>query len=294
MKEQYQDSRAFRKTALLLIAVCDKIVNEYVAQGFRLTVRQIYYQLVARGHVENTVQSYNNVQALLNNARLAGLIDWDAIEDRTRGMLTQPHWKSGGHILRSVAEQFHMDLWDDQTYRVFVVVEKEALAGVLQRVCDEFDMPLLPARGYPSGTTLREFAKERIMLASQQIVVLHLGDHDPSGMDMSRDLEDRLNMFARHRVEIDFRRIALNMDQVKEQSPPPNPAKITDSRYEKYREQFGEESWELDALSPAYLHELVTKQVNDLIDWDEWNDTLRRIDATKERLRTLSADFDKE
>ena len=49
-----------------------------------MTVRQIYYQLVARGHVENTVRSYDNVQALINNARLAGLLDWDSMEDRER------------------------------------------------------------------------------------------------------------------------------------------------------------------------------------------------------------------
>lgn len=294
MKEAYIDPPVFRQKARDLIAVCDKIIKEYVADGFKLTVRQIYYQLVARGYVPNTVQSYNNVQEMLNTARLAGLIDWDAIEDRTRGVLERSHWQTGGHILQSVAAHYFEDLWTEQDYRVFVMVEKEALAGVLQPICEEYDVPLLPARGYPSGTTLREFAKERIIRASQQIVVLHLGDHDPSGMDMTRDLEERLTLFSRHRVSIDFRRIALNMDQVEEQQPPPNPAKITDSRYESYRQQFGEESWELDALTPQYIHNLVRTEVEGLIDFNIWDAQLASIEKTKVRLKALAENFDKE
>lgn len=294
MKEAYIDPPKFRASALKLIEVCDGIVKEYTAQGFRLTVRQIYYQLVARGNIPNTVQSYGNVQALLNTARLAGLIDWDAIEDRTRGVLERSHWNSGGQILQAVAAQYHMDMWAGQPYRPFVMVEKEALAGVLEGICNEYDMPLLPARGYPSASTLREFAKTRIMSASQQIVVLHLGDHDPSGIDMSRDLEERLTLFSRHRVTVDFQRIALNMDQVEEQQPPPNPAKVTDSRYEKYREQYGEESWELDALTPQYLHTLVAEKVEALIDWDTWQAKQERIEGIKRRLQQIATNFDKD
>ena len=219
MKEAYIDAPRFHKASLNLIAICDSIVTDYSQQGYSLTIRQLYYQLVARGHIENTVRSYDNIVALMTNARLAGLIDWDAIEDRTRGILERPHWTSGSDILQACARSYHEDLWSDQPNRVIVVVEKEALAGVLERTCKEWDVPLLPARGYPSVTTLRELAKTRIMRASQEIVVLHLGDHDPSGIDMSRDLQERLEMFSRHRVAIDFRRLALNMDQVEEQSP---------------------------------------------------------------------------
>lgn len=294
MKEAYIETPRFHKASLRLIALIDDIVEEYQAQGFRLTIRQLYYQLVARGHIENTVRSYDNTVALMTNARMAGLIDWDAIEDRTRGVVERNHWNSGGEILDAVASQYHEDLWQDQPHRVFVVVEKEALAGVLERTCREWDVPLLPARGYPSATTLREFAKGRIMRASQKIVVLHLGDHDPSGIDMSRDLQERLELFSRNTAPIDFRRLALNMDQVEEQSPPPNPAKITDSRYGSYRALYGEESWELDALSPQYLHKLVSAEVEGLIDFARWNERCKVIEGVKTRLRTLADNFDRE
>lgn len=294
MKEAYIEAPRFHKNSLKMISVIDDIILEYQAQGFMLTVRQLYYQLVARDYIPNTVRSYDNTVALLTNARLAGLIDWDAIEDRTRGVIERGHWNSGSEILHAVAGQYHEDLWSDQDCRVFVIVEKEALAGVLQRTCKEWDVPLLPARGYPSATTLREFAKGRIMRASQEIVVLHLGDHDPSGIDMSRDLEERLSMFSRHKVQIDFRRLALNMNQVEEQKPPPNPAKVTDSRYAGYRSQYGAESWELDALSPKYLHTLVSTEVEGLIDFARWNERCKTIEEVKTRLRKLADNFDKE
>lgn len=292
MKESYGEAPRFHKASLNLIGIVDGVIDEYKAAGYLLTIRQLYYQLVARGHIENSVRSYDNIVALLTNARLAGLIDWDAIEDRTRGFLERSHWTSGSQILHAVASQYHEDLWDGQETRIFCVVEKEALAGVLERTCKEFDVPLLPARGYPSATTLREFAKTRIMRACQRIVILHLGDHDPSGMDMTRDLEERLSLFSRHQISIDFRRIALNMDQIEEQAPPPNPAKVTDSRYAEYRRQYGDESWELDALSPQYLHDLVSQHVNEYIDHNVWNAKLERIDGIKARLQTLADNFD--
>lgn len=293
MKERYSTFR-FTPAILELIEFCDGIVEDYVAQGYRLTVRQIYYQLVARGKVENTVQSYDRVQAMLNRARLAGLIDWDAIEDRTREIAERSHWTDGSHMLRSAARWYHEDMWINQPTRVFVIVEKEALAGVLERTCNEFDVPLLAARGYPSATTLRELAKERIMGSQQDIVVLHLGDHDPSGIDMSRDLEERLALFSRHRTPIDFRRLALNMAQVEEQQPPPNPAKTTDARYGKYRDEYGDESWELDALTPQYLHNLVADEVKSMIEWDAWNDDKDRIQRIKRQLNTLADNFTEE
>jgi hypothetical protein len=294
VKERYVEGKKFRTKALELIAICDKIVNEYIAGGMMLTVRQIYYQLVSRGHIENTVQMYNNVQALLNDARLAGLIDWDAIEDRTRGILERGHWVSGAHMLKSAAASYHQDMWANQPCRPFVIVEKEALAGVLQQPCETYDVPLLPARGYPSASTLRELAKTRIMHATQDIVIFHLGDHDPSGMDMSRDLEERLSMFSRHRVHIDFRRIALNMDQIEEQHPPPNPAKTTDCRYEGYAAKFGEESWELDALAPEFIRNLIGDNISSLIDNELWEAKREEIEFVRAKLYETAENFGKE
>lgn len=302
MKEAYIEARFSSKlmkncehSTYELIAIVDQIVTEYSEMGYLLTVRQIYYQLVARGYVPNTVQSYGNVQSMLNKARLCGLIDWDAIEDRTRAITERPKWASGGEILEAVAQQYHEDVWDTQDNRVFVIVEKEALEGILERVCRTWSVPLLAARGYPSATTLRELAKRRIMQSEQRIVILHLGDHDPSGIDMSRDLTERLAMFSRNRVDIDFRRLALNMDQVEEQQPPPNPAKVTDARYDGYVAQFGvDESWELDALKPEYINQLVETEIQSLLDQEAWDARHAEVEAVRSRLQKIAENFDNE
>lgn len=292
--QKYKDLN-FRPHSLKMVAVMNAIIEEYQAQGFRLTVRQLYYQLVARDIIENTEQSYKRTTNLVNDARIAGLMDWDAIEDRTREFIRRSRWESGNAILHAVAKQFHMDMWVNQSARVFVIVEKEALAGVLEPVCAEYDIPLLAARGYPSGTVLREFAISDLIptLNQGQIpVLLHLGDHDPSGIDMSRDLTERLEMFAEtNNVELAFHRIALNMKQVRSQKPPPNPAKVTDSRFAEYQRLHGTESWELDALKPDYLAKLVRDHAHQHIEETKWNKRRKEIEGTRKRLTKVAENF---
>lgn len=286
-REKYQ-SFNFKDDTLDLIDTMNTIVEDYAGQGFTLTVRQLYYQLVARNVIANTERSYKRITSIANDARLAGLIDWDAIEDRTRSFLRRQRWESGAEILESAAGSFHMDMWENQENRVFVIVEKEALVGVLESVCRKYDVPVLAARGYPSCTVLREFAiSDIIPCLNENLTVLHFGDHDPSGIDMTRDLEDRLSLFNRYPVHLE--RIALNMAQIQERKPPPNPAKITDSRFKDYAARFGEESWELDALPPQYLVELVEGEITKRIDDDKWAETRDKIADIRERI-TLVAD----
>jgi hypothetical protein len=294
MSKQFYKHTEFRAAALAMIDVMNDICDSYVAQGFVLTVRQLYYQLVARGHIENTERSYKRTTNLVNDARLAGLMDWDAIEDRTRAFIKRSRWETPNDALASVAQQFHMDLWTGQEHRVYVIVEKEALAGVLEGVCNAHDVPLLAARGYPSGTVLREFAQidlEQCGGEEQTPVILHFGDHDPSGIDMSRDLEERIELFNECGQAVLFRRLALNWDQIEEQKPPPNPAKVTDSRFADYARKYGMESWELDALTPTYLTDLVRKHVMEYIDVPVWNRRIKSIKHIRTRLEKTAKEF---
>lgn len=290
--QQYKEIN-FRKTSLVLIDFMNTIVRDYMRQGYVLTVRQLYYQLVARGVIPNTERSYKSTTSIVNDARMAGLMDWDAIEDRTRSFIRRSRWTEPSMMVDACARQFHMDMWSNQETRVFVIVEKEALAGVLERVCHEFDMPLLAARGYPSGTVLREFAESDIMPAfdeGKNVLILHLGDHDPSGLDMTRDLEERLMLFAdNYTTELTLTRIALNMEQIEELDPPPNPAKSTDSRFADYRRKFGVESWELDALEPSYINNLVRENVRDFIDPNAWEERQAEVDDGRELLEAAAA-----
>lgn len=295
MKQFYRNFR-FHKSSLAMIEKINAIVEDYQRQGYRLTVRQLYYQLVTRNVISNNIQSYKNLVATTTDGRLAGLIDWDAIEDRGRAFKGRRHWDSGGGILQGCVSSYHMDMWTGQENRVYVVVEKDALVGVLSRSAHDLDLPLLGARGYPSATVLREFSIYDIQScreAGQQPVIIHLGDHDPSGLDMSRDLDERVALFAQCEVgDIEFRRIALNMDQIKKLNPPPNPAKSTDARFKEYAKQFGRESWELDALEPSYLDKLVRRIVGPYIDAQKWAERKEEIEAVRERLKETADGFD--
>jgi hypothetical protein len=266
----------FRPATLDLIETADAIVGEYRQQGFSLTLRQLYYQMVARDIIPNSQKQYKRLGGIVSDARRAGLIDWRAIEDRTRNLESLDHWNHPDDVLKAALESFHVDKWDDQPFRVQAWVEKEALAGIVSSACTPLDVPFFSCRGFPSdsemwlaGQRIKRYAR-----LGQTLVILHLGDHDPSGIDMTRDIEERLWMFS-NGTHFEVRRIALNYDQIEQYGPPPNPAKTTDSRYESYVERYGESSWELDALEPSVLVRLIQGQVRGLIDQEKWEERLQ-------------------
>jgi hypothetical protein len=278
MLDAFRD-HAFRGHNLSLVTALRDIAAEYAAQGMRLTVRQLYYQCLARGWIENNEREYQKIIRLLTDAREAGLFDWDAIEDRGREVVMRPCWRSPAEILKAAASSYHEDRWELQGVRVVVVLEKAALAGIVEPACKDLDTPLLAARGYSSATSFYEIAKERIcpaLEADQDVVVLHLGDHDPSGLDMTRDLRDRLSLYARQRVDV--RRVALNMDQVAAFQPPPNPAKESAKRFDTYRREYGDQCWELDALPPEELARLTREAIEEHIDWPQWGNSTAVIE----------------
>jgi hypothetical protein len=294
--QTYRNIR-FTDEKLTMIDTINEIIADFMGQGFTLTVRQLYYQLVAKDLIPNDERSYKRITNLVNDAREAGCIDWDAIEDRTRNFVRRQRWESGQSILKAAVNSFHMDMWEGQDCRPFVIIEKEALVGVLTGVCGRYDVPVLAARGYPSSSVLREFAVEDIIPhgdAGQNIVILHLGDHDPSGIDMTRDLRERLEMFSEannYGFTIEVDRIALNMKQIHERKPPPNPAKVTDARFADYQRRFGDESWELDALPPQYLVDLVENHIQRYQDADTWNKRLAHVERVREKLSKLAKGF---
>lgn len=303
--------KAFRQTSRVVIQRANTIVDEMAAQGFTLTLRQLFYQFIARDlfpdewidaaynqrnglppTTKNTMKNYDKLGSIINDARLAGLIDWDAIEDRTRAVRTLAHWDDPSDIILGAAQQFRVDLWEGQRYRPEVWIEKDALVGVFEGVCQEFDTPLLSCRGYTSqsemwgaGQRLRQTRK-----AGQLPVIFHFGDHDPSGMDMTRDIRDRLTLFS---GGIELERLALNMPQIEEFDPPPNPAKTSDSRYQGYIAEYGDQSWELDALEPATLVGLVRTSLQNLIEDDTWEERKALTETGRERLRVVSDKWDR-
>jgi len=277
----------FRKKTRDIIQKANEIIETYSEQGFDLTLRQLYYQFVARDLFPNTERSYNMLGCVVNDARLAGVIDWDSIVDRTRGVKGNAHWKSPQEIIKSCAKQYKIDKWDNQEYEVEVWIEKDALVGVISSVCRELDVDYFSCRGYVSQSEMWGAGYGRF---NKPTIIFHLGDHDPSGIDMTRDIQERLNMFAEDVVEV--KRIALNQDQIKKYNPPPNPAKVTDSRYESYRELYGDESYELDALEPRVLESLVRKHVLEVRDEDLWESMCVKEEVDVLKLKQVVEDLE--
>jgi len=304
-KIRYQQIN-LRPDTLAIIAACDSIVREYQAQGFLLTLRQIYYKFVARDlfpedrrwtwtgtkwirdpkGTKNAEPNYKWLGCIVNDGRLAGLLDWSAIEDRTRELQKLPHFNSPGEIVKACSEQFNVDLWADQKFRPEIWIEKDALVGIIEDVCNELDVPFFSCRGYTSQSEMWSAAMRLKSYQRQHMipVIFHFGDHDPSGQDMTRDIIDRMQMFMGGTT---IERLALNMDQIEEYDPPPSPAKLTDTRCRTYIETFGEDSWELDALEPAVIVDIIRTHILAVMDRkkfkkrvllrDEGRKTLKRV-----------------
>lgn len=291
MKEAFKHIN-FTAESLQRLVIIDSILEEYWVDGYDLTVRQVYYQMVARGHIENSPKSYKRLADLVNNGRLAGLIDWDIIVDRGRETVTPTTWKDPAEIVKKAADSFAVDKWKDQTNHVEVMVEKQALEGVLIPVCRRLGIRFTANKGYSSSSTLYEAGKRLLnySLDGKTSWVLYLGDHDPSGIDMTRDVEERLNLFA-GQAWVNVDRLALNMDQIETLSPPENPAKETDSRYQSYIDRFGSSSWELDALDPRQLAGIVTDAVERLRDNIAWSDAVKREESMRKELQAFADSY---
>jgi hypothetical protein len=291
--------KAFHPGNLAIIHKAQEIIEIYKNQGFTLTLRQLYYQFVARDILPNNMRSYKRLGIIINDARLAGVIDWDAITDRTRELRGRTHWNTPGQIVQAAAKQYHLDRWKGQECRPEVWIEKDALLGPFEGVCSSLDVDYFSCRGYTSQSEMWGAGQRmlnRYNTTNQKTIILHFGDHDPSGMDMSRDIFSRLLMFTNGEKTdpdedltendvLEIKRVALNMNQVRQYKPPPNPAKITDSRTPGYIAQFGKKSWELDALEPKTLAELVQEEVTKLIDDNSlWNAQAKREEQGKKKI----------
>lgn len=293
MKEQFIE-RKFSAESQATIDLANAILEEYRAQNFRLSLRQLYYQLVARGYIENSQRSYKNLGNLISNARQAGLIDWLMIEDRGRETVIPTHWRSPADIVRAAASQFRIDKWRNQPWHIEAMVEKDALSGVLEPICRTLDIGITANKGYSSSSTMYEIGKRLVaqFQEDKRICVLYLGDHDPSGIDMTRDVAERLAMYSGlDATEIDVVRLALNIEQVRRWNPPENPAKETDARFAGYRAAFGDKSWELDAIEPVTLADLVRQEVLSRRDDDLWDEAVEQENRMRADLQRFADNY---
>jgi hypothetical protein len=285
---------AFQKKTLGVIEQANSIIAEYRERGFTLTVRQLYYQFVARDWIKNTSQNYERVASIVDDARKAGLIDWAAIEDRTRFLRRIPTFPHPTAFLADAFDTYAEDIWRDQPYYVEFWIEKDALLGVIEGACMELRTPYFACRGYPSSSELYKAGKRlrRIRDGGRWPIVFYLGDHDPSGLQMGvENAPKALETYGRT-WDIEVRHIALTRDQIDEYDPPANYAKESDSRFNWYVERTGlEDSWELDALDPGVIDQLIRSNCEEYLDRDKFEANIRAEDYNRARLVEMKDAF---
>jgi hypothetical protein len=276
-----------RSASLDIVDHCLRIITEYEEQGLRLTLRQLFYQFVSRDLLPNSEKSYKNLGQLLGKARMSGLIDWDSIEDRGRTPWRPNEYDDLQDLAEAALASYRLDRWAGQDEYAELWVEKAALAGVLQPMARRYHVTLMVNKGYSSLSAMYESARRiEARAAGRLATVLYLGDHDPSGEDMVRDIQDRLDLFLQRGGQfVRVQKLALTMAQVRRYNPPPNPTKVTDSRARDYIRKFGRECWEVDALDPTTLQALIQTALESIIDMDLMNEVIEREESDKEALR---------
>lgn len=280
------------------LKVINGVVEDYGRQGYKLTLRQLYYQLVARGIVPNADTEYKKLSDLLKKGRMAGLVDWDSIEDRTRIPRLDYAVDDIDDAIDDTISQYKLDRLGDQSVYIEVWCEKDALSNILRRMTNKYHVRLMINKGYSSASAMYKSAQRfKRHGRGKKKILMYLGDHDPSGLDMVRDIGDRLRTFG---VRLDTPdsypiHLGITKEQVEEFDPPENPAKITDPRAEWYIEEHGDSSWEVDALEPSYLNEIINNCILEYIDKDKYDVQIKKEISDKkklEQLKELAGDLD--
>ncbi|MBA7567017.1 hypothetical protein ES695_07300 [Candidatus Atribacteria bacterium 1244-E10-H5-B2] len=259
------------------------VVNEIISQyDIKLTVRQIYYRLISDPYVlfENTKSRYTQFDKMLVVARERREVDYTKIEDRTREALggdsdygsPQEFLRSEIDYLKNCWQDYKKEIWANQDYKLEIWVEKDALANLIFQVAKDFRVLVFPSKGYSSFTKVMECLERLEGYSDKERVVLHLTDHDPSGLDMTRDLGNRLSSYGGDSIQI--KKIGLTYEQIERFSLRPNPVKKSDTKASYYMSQFGSDCWELDALPPLELQNLVVESIKEYIDLDAWNEKI--------------------
>lgn len=293
MKQIYRNV-AFRDSSMVTVARANLIIEEYAGQGYALTLRQLYYQLVARGFIDNKVSEYQKLSQLMTKARYGGYTDWDGIVDRIRSPQIPYSVNDKADAIRDTIDQYRLDRQKGQPKYIEVWTEKDALSDIISRVTSKYHVRMLVNRGYGSASAMRAAAlrfRKSGIVNGKKCYLFYIGDHDPSGLDMVRDIRDRLTEF---RAKVEVIHIALTMDQIEEHQPPPNPAKESDPRSEWYINQHGESSWEVDALRPDVLHELIETTIESNIDMEMFEAMKEKEESDKEDLEELAKNFEDE
>ncbi|MBI2393179.1 MAG: hypothetical protein HYV09_26575 [Deltaproteobacteria bacterium] len=268
----------------------DAIVR--VLDGFdgSMSTRQVFYQVVSIGAIENSPANYDRVQRAIVAMRRDGTIPYARIVDRTRRKYQRAAWDSAEEAVGALHSQYRRDLWADQPTVVHVACEKQALEGIFAAACDEYGASLWILRGFISEGFVWEWAEDirALNAAGKRVVIAFFGDFDPSGLDLERDLLDRLDGFG---AEFECFRWGIHREDIDEYGIPSVGVKATDSRTKRFVAEHGTVTAELDALPPAVLRKRVKDAIVDEIDPTAWNRLVEITNIERESMAHVARNW---
>jgi hypothetical protein len=275
----------YRTKTLKIIGLVQSLIIKH--KGRKLTLRQIFYQLVAKKIIPNTVRAYKNLSYLIAKARKNGDLPFDVITNHTRFMIKENSWPDYKDFTKKIEKIYHKSKLAKQKNHIEVWIEKDSLREWFEPITKEFDIPLIICRGYPSVTTLYE-ASKRFKEIQKPIHILYFGDFDPSGEDIFRTIKERLvKDFKINPKKLHIKKIALTLKDVKQYKLPPSPTKATDSRSGKFVKKYGNFAVELEALPVRVLEQKIKRSIENLLDLKQFQKDLKKEKQEAKQLRKL-------
>jgi hypothetical protein len=276
-------SRSIKRQRRTKAAMCEihDAIAVALAEDSPVTVRQLFYRLVSAGTIEKTELQYRAVMRAVGEMRRDGRIPFEGIADNTRRPMKYASYPNLQAALRVARDGYFRSRWDNQDAYVEVWLEKDALSGVVFPVTGELDVPLMVTRGYPSISFLHG-AAETIARQGKPSYLYYFGDHDPSGVDITRSVADGIREFAPE-ADVVVERVAVTRDQIKRLNLPSRPTKTTDAR----AKDWDGGSVELDAIPARQLREMVRVCIDRHVDRAAWQATERAERADRKRLASL-------
>jgi hypothetical protein len=288
-------NKSRRHIAEGMIHVADDL-REY----WPLTVRQVFYQLVAALVIPNRHSEYRKVSEIGTKLRTLGALPWRAIEDRTRRTTGKRGMSDVREFIDSEIDDFlHPHRYgrcyvQKQNTYVEVSTEKDALSSIMEEETYSFCTRLNVVRGQVSATMVEQIASrmDRAIMRGQLPVLLHCGDLDPTGIAIPKAIQR--NLSERHGIECDVRMVALTPDQVQKYNLPLalDAIKPKDPNLDKWLRKFGpgQSPVELDALRPNIIREIVRDALMGCYDMDDFKKQKQIESQERDVLREMRSD----
>lgn len=261
--------------------------NRIIGTFPTVTVRQLFYQMTVSGIITNCIADYKRMDAALVKARDNNDVDWSIFEDDSRTeQINRGDYTSIEEFKYTIKNQWknwnnYTDIWKNQDVHLEIFIEKNALLNQVNNVAEKYQVNVCPVKGYSSYTYLGKQG-DRLNNYSK-VVILYIGDFDPSGLDIQRSIEQRLNSYSCGNYTMN--RIALTWNQIQQLQLPSYFVKLKDTRSKDFISKYGNNCWETEALSPTDLAKTIEDEILKYFDTSKYQQLLKEIESDKQTLK---------